>query len=65
VRNLRGALHQIADLIADAIEADAREERVKQRRPVPRRGQRPVGESSPADRKAAEKFLEDLRKTGS
>jgi hypothetical protein len=61
VRNLRGALHQIADLIADAIEADEREARVHERRRPARRGQRPVGESEPNDRKAAEEFVAALR----
>ena len=62
-RNLRSALHQAADLIVDALEAEAREQRISEpaRRKPARRGQRPVGESAPADRKAAEEFLSGFR----
>ena len=64
MRNLRGALHTIADILADAIEADEREARIHERRKPTPKGSRPVGESSKADAKAAEQFLSDLRKTG-
>ncbi len=64
MRNLRSALHQIADILADAIEADEREARIHERRKPTPKGSRPVGESSKADAKAAEQFLADLRKTG-
>jgi hypothetical protein len=57
VKNLRNALHQIADLIADAVEADERDERVRARRGIPKRPPRPLGESTPKEREEARKFL--------
>lgn len=57
MKNLRFALHQIADILADAIEADEREERVQRRKGTPRRPPLPEGESTPEMQAAAREFL--------
>lgn len=65
MRNLRAALHQIADLLADAIEQDEREERTRVRKSSQRLPPRPAGESDPQAAAEAEKFLQQkgFRKT--
>jgi hypothetical protein len=65
VKNLRAALHQIADLLADAIELDERDERTRKRKVTPRLPPRPDGDSDPAAAAEAERFLErkGFRKT--
>lgn len=58
MKNLRNALHQIADIIADAIEQDEREERTRKRKVTPRLPARPEGQSDASDEAEAEKFLQ-------
>lgn len=66
MKNLRNALHQIADLLADAIEQDDREERARKRAGKPRLPPRPAGETDEKTQAEARDFLErnGFKRTG-